>query len=372
METLKPFIDVADDPGRYAAQWKQNKNGKVVGTFCSYAPEEIIWAAGALPYRIFGSDADISLADEHLQAYSCSLVRGSLEDALSGKLAFLDGTVFPHTCDSIQRLSDIWRLNAGFDFHVDAVLPVKLNTGSARSYMRSVLERFKNDLENALGIRIDDADLKRSAKTYNRIRDLLTRLYRIRCNAPSSLTSMDLYTLLKASMAMDRDDLVHCLEPLVEALEGASLTETEPQKRIVLSGGLCTMPNVYATINACGGHVVWDDLCTGGRYIDGRIDMEKPVMDALAERYVNRTVCPAKHSGLESRGGHLVSLVKENKAKGVIFLYLKFCDPHAFDYPYIKKMLEDENIPCLLFELEDRNALSEQFHTRCEAFLEML
>ena len=52
-------------------------------------------------------------ADAHLQAYSCSLVRGALEDALAGRLDFLDGAmVFPHTCDSIQRLSDIWRMNA--------------------------------------------------------------------------------------------------------------------------------------------------------------------------------------------------------------------------------------------------------------------
>jgi len=28
-----------------------------------------------------------------------------------------------------------------------------------------------------------------------------------------------------------------------------------------------------------------------------------------------------------------------------VFLLLKFCDPHAFDYPYIKEMLDKENIP---------------------------
>ena len=45
--------------------------------------------------------------------------------------------------------------------------------------------------------------------------------------------------------------------------------------------------------------------------------------------------------------------VKESRAEGVIFLYLKFCDPHAFDYPYIKTMLDDQGIPNLLLEIRN-------------------
>ncbi len=372
MEKLKPFFKVAGNPAQYAKLWKQKNKKKVVGTFCSYAPEEIIWAAGALPYRIFGSDAPVSKADEHLQAYSCSLVRGALEDALTGGLEFVDGTVFPHTCDSIQRLSDVWRMNAGFDFHIDAVMPVKLNAKGSLSYMTAVLRQFKKELESALGKPISESDLNQSIQTYNTIRRHLERLYGIRSENPFVLSSTDLYAVLKASMVMDRDDLSECLEQLVNALEEKPADEPAQKKRVVLSGGLCTMPDVYTTLESCGAHVAWDDLCTGGRYFDGVINSDKPVMDAIAKRYTHRHVCPAKHSGLETRGSHLVSLAKEKKAQGVIFLYLKFCDPHAFDYPYIKKMLEDENIPCLLFELEDGNASGEQFHTRCEAFLEMI
>ncbi len=64
--------------------------------------------------------------------------------------------------------------------------------------------------------------------------------------------------------------------------------------------------------------------------------------------------------------------MKENHADGVIFLFLKFCDPHAFDYPYIKEMLDKEGIPSMLFEVEDQLPSEGQFKTRCEAFIEML
>ena len=122
MDAMQAFHDIAADPQAYAREWKARTGGKVIGTLCSYAPEELILASGALGYRIVGGSGAISKADAHLQAYSCSLVRGAMEDALNNRLDFLDGTVFPHTCDSIQRLSDLWRLNVPTGFHLDVVL----------------------------------------------------------------------------------------------------------------------------------------------------------------------------------------------------------------------------------------------------------
>jgi len=56
----------------------------------------------------------------------------------------------------------------------------------------------------------------------------------------------------------------------------------------------------------------------------------------------------------------------------VIFIMLKFCDPHAFDYPYLRDMLTAEGIPSTLFEIEDQQSAAGQFRTRCEAFIEMI
>ena len=64
--------------------------------------------------------------------------------------------------------------------------------------------------------------------------------------------------------------------------------------------------------------------------------------------------------------------VRQNQADGVIFLFLKFCDPHAFDYPYMKEMLEKQGVPSMLFEIEDQTSSEGQLKTRCEAFMEML
>ena len=372
MESLSLFHEINAKPGAYAAKWKAETGGKVIGNFCSYTPEELITAAGALPFRILGTGADISKADAYLQSYSCSLVRGALEDALAGRLDFLDGTVFPHTCDSIQRLSDIWRMNTEFPFHADLIMPVKLDTESAGKYMVSVIRKFRKDLEKGLGIEITEDMLKDAVKTSNRVRKNLSRLYAVRKQNPEMVSSSDLHTIFRAAMMMDRKLLADSLEPIVASLESKKATAETKKKRVVLSGGLCSMPDVYNVIEASGGAIVWDDFCTGSRYFEGFIDESGDLEKNIAEKYLERVVCPAKHSGIFSRGKYLVEKVRENNAEGVIFVFLKFCDPHSFDYPYMKEMLEKEGIPSMLFEIEDKSSSEGQLKTRCEAFMEML
>ena len=369
---LERFQNAANDPSGYARNWKENNQKEIIGYFCSYAPEEIILATGALPFRLFGGQKQISLADAHLQAYSCSLVRGALEDALSGGLEFLKGTVFPHTCDSIMRLSDIWRLNLGFDFHIDVVLPVKFNTQNARDYMVDVIRKFKRDLEREMKIDISDEHIRSSVNTINRNRKLLGELYDIKCQNPLAIRGSDLNAVIKGSMIMDRHEVGEMLEDLLGSLRTIDTKVPSVEKRILLAGGLCNMPDIFEIVETSGAYIVSDDFCTGSRYVEGQVNIQGDMMVAIADRYAKRVVCPAKHSALYSRGEHVLRLVKEKKADGVIFLYLKVCDPHAFDYPYMKDMLDNENIPSMLYEIEDQSASEGQFKTRCEAFIEML
>ena len=48
MDSLKQFYNIADEPFGYARQWKQEHGRNIIGYFCSYTPEEIIHAAGAI------------------------------------------------------------------------------------------------------------------------------------------------------------------------------------------------------------------------------------------------------------------------------------------------------------------------------------
>jgi len=373
MEPLEKLRTVAHDPLAYARASRRDIEKPILGYFCSYTPEEILTAAGVLPFRIFGTQGDISLADAHLQSYCCSLVRGGLEDALKGNLSFLKGAVFPHTCDSIQRLSDIWRLNAGMDTHFDVVLPVKLTTRSARTYMIAVLNSFREALAHRLNVSLSDADLHQAIQTHNRIRDRLEGIYQLKRQHPGALAASDMYAIMKAAMVMDRPELLEHLNALWADLQaGASEAPVTGRKRILISGGICNHPDIYHLIEAAGGDVVWDDLCTGTRYVEGNVEEAGDPIEAIADRYLNRMVCPAKHMGVTSRGEHLNHLVKTHQIDGVIFLFLKFCDPHGFDYPYLKDYMDQAKIPTLLLEVEEQLPAEGQFRTRFETFIDML
>lgn len=373
MDILQNFRRNAGAPYEAARSWKQTGNKPVMAYFCSYTPEEILYAAGVFPLRIFGTSTHISHADAHLQSYSCSLVRGALEDALSGQLSFLDGVVFPHTCDSIQRLSDIWRLNVPMRLHADIVLPVKLDSDTSRAYMVDVLRKFRSDLEASLSVTISDDDLRRSIRLYNRIRSAMKKIYTLKDKNPALIGGSDMRAVMKSSMTMDRAVVADMLEELARDLEnGSGAAMPKSGKRLVLSGSLCDHPDVYAIIEKSGGFVVWDDLCNGSRYFEGMLRETGDPIEAIAQRYSERIICPAKHMALTSRGDNLVRIVKEHNAAGVLFLLLKFCDPHAFDYPYIKEMLDNEKIPSMLMEMEQVLPSEGQLKTRFEAFIEML
>ncbi|MFW6052987.1 MAG: 2-hydroxyacyl-CoA dehydratase subunit D, partial [Desulfosalsimonas sp.] len=336
---------------------------------------ELIHAAGLHPFRILGKKGEISQADAHLQSYCCSLVRSGLETALNGSLDFLGGAVFPHTCDSIQRLSDIWRLNAGFNHHFDVVLPVKLNTLSARQYMAEVLTGFRKELEQAFQMEITDQAIWSAIRDYNLIREKLESLYGLRSFKPSLFEPSTVHRITAAAMIMEPGAFIKHISEFLGTVEPGDLDGTGAgRKRLVLSGGICSHPDIYDLLARTGADVVWDDLCTGTRWFEEKIeeDDDRDPIEALADRYMARSLCPAKHADIRIRAKELADTVRRHRADGVIFLLLKFCDPHAFDYPYLKRFLDDAGIPSLLLEIEDQPPSGGQLMTRFETFVDML
>ncbi len=373
MSHFQRFEQVIDQPKDYCWQFKAHTGHKIIGYLCSYTPEEMIYAAGALPFRIFGHAETIVHADAHLQAYCCSIARTALEQVLSGKLDFLDGTVFPHTCDTMQRLSDIWRLNSRLPLHFDVVLPVKLNSATAFRYLVDIFVQFKADLERGLGVEITDEQLKDSIRIYNRIRGALEDLYLLRSEHPGLITGHEMDMIVKAGMMMDRQEFFRHIGELLDELKKKPLVPTTDKvKRLMFVGGVCDQPGLYRAVEEAGGAVVWDDLCTGARYFDGSIDEQAAPIEAIARRYFERAICPTKHIDSNYRGEHLVALAGEKDIDGVIFVVHKFCDPHAFDYPFLRQHLDRAGIPSLLLELEESHRGIGQLRTRLEAFVEML
>jgi bzd-type benzoyl-CoA reductase N subunit len=368
---LNDFKGTAANSLDYLRNWKSRSGNRILGYFCTNTPEEIIHAAGFLPVRILSAPVTVSLAAKHLQSYSCSLVQSTLEAALRGDLNFLDGTVFPHTCDSIQRLSDIWLENIRFSFHWDVVLPVKLHTESARTYLLQELARFRKGLEQFAGRPISDGDLKKSISLFNQNRSLLRELYRLRVVHPERFSAGAILAIVQCATFMPKEDFNPLLKKLLNA--PGSLSPTANHKlRLFISGSVCNQAQVFDAFDNAGVSVVGDDLCTGWRYFSEDVSPDGSPLEALAGRLIRRVPCPCKHNPDLDRGDDLLQRVEEARAQAVVFLLLKFCDPHAFDYPYLKDRLAKRKIPSLLLEIEPGSMPLGALETRLKAFIETL
>jgi len=49
---FEQFAEVVENRHQFARDWKVNSGKKVIGYFCTYVPEELIYAADILPVRV--------------------------------------------------------------------------------------------------------------------------------------------------------------------------------------------------------------------------------------------------------------------------------------------------------------------------------
>ncbi len=367
-KALETLMAMRDDPYAAARAWKERTGGKVIGYFCCLAPEEMIHAAGALPVRITGENRPITKSGAHLQNYCCSLARTGLDMALEGKLSFLDGTVFVHSCDTMMRLSDIWRLNAGFAIHADVVLPVRFDGDAAREYAYSELDHFKDKMSQLIGP-IENEALVESIAVYNENRRLLAELYAMRREDPGVLPSDQAVWVVTTSSLMEKREHNELLRELLEDLRSSG-GASDGKVRLFGIGSVMEQWAFLEMLEQIGATLVDDDFCNGRRYFDNEAPVGKDPVESVAERMWGKQSCPCKHLSQRDRAACIAERVSESGARGALFWQFKFCDPHAFDYPHVKKALDEAGVPSIELEIEQGSVSIEQLRTRLEALVE--
>ncbi len=322
-----------------------------IGYFCTFTPKELIQAAGFTPVRVFASYKPISLASAYIQSYACSQARGSLERVLDGELK-LDGCVFTRCCDTLMRLADIWEFCTKMPVY-SIEFPTRIDNKSKEFYFNE-LKDFVKVLEN-WGGEVTAESLKESIEAYKTLETKLSEIFK---------TNPD-YELAIKVQEVGVFDALKMLESRKEVKDGP---------KVLVTGSVCPYIEVYEMLEDVGFRIV-DDLCTGSRfftfdYPDIEIGSVEDGLKYLVEKYFSKAPCPTKHYEGDRRFKHLLEAAKD--CDGVIFLLVKFCDPHFFDYPQLKTELEKMGKKVLLLEIEFPIASTEQIRTRVEAFYEVL
>jgi len=356
----------------YARAWKERTGGKVLGYFCTYVPEEILYAADVLPVRILGSHEPQDVTEPHIFGMYCPFCRDCLAQGLKGRFDYLDGLMIAQSCLHIRQAYTSWEKHRPVDFSYYLCMPHKVQSPRARTFLAGELADFRAAVEQWTGKQITDARLQEGIEVMNRSRSLMHQLYDLRKGDPPPMTGVEALQVVLAQQMGDKREHAELLQGLLTDLEHRDPPTQARGTRLLVVGSEDDDIEFFRMVERVGGTIVTDDHCTGTRYFWNNVEDDggDPIR-AIANRYCDRPACPTKDWENRSRVEHILRLVRDWDCKGAVVIQQKFCDPHELDIPTIKKALEEAGIPVLFLEFDVTVPLG-QFQIRVEAFLEML
>ena len=352
------------------AKWR-DQGGKVLGHFQVYFPEEIAHAAGMLPVKIHGGNIQPDQADSRFGSYLCSIIKTSLEFALSGKVK-LDAFVTHPICDAARNLGAIWGRN--YDYPCEILyLPQNPNSVSSIPYLRGEYGRLKRMVEKVSGAEITEEALRNSIQVFNQNRRLLRELYEIKRDNPEKIAAEDAYALVALAGIMPREEHNELLEyalPLIRTVE----TKREDRIRVVFEGAFCEQPP-FDMVRMLGrsSYVVDDDFLIGLRWILSDIPVGEDPLQDLAHAYVeDSSYSPVQHDLRKRKENMLIERVRNSKADAVIVTAAKMCEPGLEEQVAYIHGLDKEGIPFFVSEFEENQSSFADLELQLETFMENL
>ncbi len=355
---------------QYAQDWKKRTGKQMLGYFCTYAPEEIAYAAGVLPVRILGGHEPEDVSAKHIYSMYCPFCRDVLAQGLKGKYNYLDGVTIAQSCLHIRQAFFSWKLHIPLSFAYYLYHPMKVQSPRAVPYLAGELARFKKAVEEWVGKDITDEALDKAIGVYNDNRRLLTQMYETRKADTPPFSGVEAMEMVLASQLTDKVEVNDLLRQALAGLPHRT-NRPKPGVRLMIVGSEDDDTEFLSMVESLDSNIVIDEHCTGTRYFWTEVSPQPDRLMALAKRYVERVPCPSKDWEKRNRADHVLRLAKEYKVQAALLTQQKFCDPHECDIPALKEMLEANGIPCLFLEF-DITTPAGQFRTRVEAFLETI
>ena len=351
-------------------RWRE-QGGKVVGHFQVYFPEEIAHAAGALPFKVRGAPLEPTRADSHFGSYLCSILKTSLELALSQRVE-LDLFVTHPICDAARNLAGVWGRNVAYPCQI-LYLPQNPNSTHSAQYLRGEYDRLRRVVEAATGQVVTDPGLRSSLAVYNQNRALLRELYALKRESPWLVSADEAYVLVAVGGLIRREEHNALLQHALPLLRQRNVKRHD-RIRVVFEGGFCEQPPldlIRAIGRSC--YVVDDDLLIGLRWLTSDVTSNGDPLAALAEAYLERSgYSPVQHDLRKPKDAMLLRRIREADAQAAIITAAKMCEPGLEEQVAYTKALERENIPYFVSEFEENMTSFDQLEIQLETFVENL
>jgi benzoyl-CoA reductase/2-hydroxyglutaryl-CoA dehydratase subunit BcrC/BadD/HgdB len=359
-----------------------NEGRTMIGTYCVFVPEELIYATGARPVRLCaGSYDSVEVGEDHLPDVACPMVKSEMGFSTLPILDFYqkcDMVALPTSCDWKMKIGEM--MAEHHDVHM-LNLPRIKEIESSRHFWLEEVKRFKLALEKHTGIKINRKRLQHAIRRIQRAQLEVHRFHEIRKHIPAVIHGRDALEVLNAYFYDEVEPWIEALQKLNKELEQRITDQNYVAKptatRLMLTGSPMVFPNwkIPSIIEELGAVLVTDEFCTSGRYLSDMVSVDEGTLNdmlhAIADRYMLPCSCPTFSTTTERRD-RIVQLAKDYKVEGVIYHVLKGCHPYDIEMKTIETLLQKKGIPMLKVETDYAPQDVEQLRTRIEAFTETL
>mgnify|MGYP001223999006 CR=1 FL=1 len=357
---------------------ESKKDGKkVVGTFCVFVPDEVIFATDTIGVGLCsGSQFWIEDGEKVLPRNLCPLVKAFVGAKVSRTCPYFqscDMIVGETTCDGKKKAYEI--LEEYMPVHVMELPQMKREKDFEQ--WQDEIKIFIKTMEKLTGNKVTIEKLKEGIHLANRKRRVLKRLYDLRKNTPSPISGLDALLVSQVAFMDDPERFITKTEELCDELEKRVKNPIpNGKKRIMVTGTPMAVPNwkLHSIVEELDAEIVVEETCTGTRYFENQVSDEGDTIDQLvknlAARYMNINCACFTPNG--SRLEDILKYVEEYDIDGVIYYNLSFCHTYAIEYKKVEKALKEKSIPLLNIETDYSEEDVGQIKTRVEAFLEMM
>lgn len=354
---------------------------KVIGYVCSFAPLEMLTAAGCIPFRMRGDIHEpITKGDTLLETIVCPFIRSCFDLSVKDTYNYLSGMVIPHGCDSMVRSYSVWEYSLELPYFHFVNIPTVCGPSSFE-FFNAELREFKRSLEEFIGKEITDDDLAEAIRLHNENREKARALYEFRKAEPPLISGQEATMVLTVGTSLPITESNALFDQVLAEIGQRKESPLKKGPRILIDGACVDNVELVKIVEGIGANVVADTLCNGTRDYFPKTDVGGDPIEALAQRYLGKINCPKTYrentaatfeDDIAKRFGDIGAYAKEFKVDGAILYVYKYCDPFGFEVPARKAFYESINVPVLHLEDLYSEGTIGQVRTRVQAFLEII
>lgn len=361
---------------------KLKKSGtKIVGYAAGgFAPEELIYAAGAVPVCL-GMGGDPETATEALSLtplFLCTYCRSQIAYWKLDEVSYYrmpDLLVVPIVdannkliADTFSYFSDIKTFRFG--------VPHDKRPIDAEYYKHGLLV-LKEKLEELTGNKITDEKLKKEIELGNKRRSLLKAISYLRVGADPVISSKDYAHLHHASFYADRDVYLNLLQEIFDELNAKRKKMPEkkysgPRFMLVASTLAHGDVRIHEIVEATNAAIVYEEAAEGLVPYLNNVDPNMNPIDGIVDCYFTKRIRNPWDRPWGDRFDSLLEKAKEFDCQGVIWYQTLYRDGADLQSWTFGKKFKEAGLIFVKIETNYNAAEKGPMRTRVETAVELI